>query len=490
VRFLVFDKGKAVKNFSLVGAYMFGTDGIAIRKAQVSFKDGFIVCDKPNLGTAGLALLWPVEGFGRILLPTTCLPERSRPYVLNVEIARAKMMQIINKREDWSFFAELESFKNVAREAQDLWIGAVQNIADAPLAAKLADEAMKRAVLFSEQIAIRQSVALFESRCENHSFGKGCLGGEVDFRRIGEPDYIKSLVELFNFVMVPINWGQIETESGNYDFSRIDFCVEQLKKKRVALGAGPILCFSKDKLPKWLLDGTVSFEKVRESAYKFVTELVSQYGQDIHIWRVISGLNAFNFFGFNFEQVLEMTRAANMAVKAASDRALKIIEVSNPWGEYYAEEPNTIPPIVYVDMVIQSGISFDAFGVPFQFGKNQNGLHVRDLMHISAVLDNFSGAGKPLYIPSVEVPSSFADSKQAEGAGIWHWKWDELCQAQWLEQFYRIAFSKGFVEAVIYSSLADHKDSVIAGSGLLTDKLQPRKSFEVIKNLRGFIFKH
>jgi len=469
---------------------MFGTDGIAIRKAQVSFKDGFIVCDKSNLGTAGLALLWPVEGFGRVLLPTTCLPERERPYVLNVEIARAKMMQIINKREDWSFFAELESFKTVAREAQDLWIGAVQNIADAPLAARLADEALKRAVLFSEQIAIRQAQMLFEGRCENHSFGKGCLGCEVDFRRISEPDYIKRLVELFNFVMIPINWGQVETESGRYDFSRIDFCVSQLKNKRVVLGAGPILRFSRDKLPQWLLHSKAGFEKVREAAYKFVTELVSRYSQEIHIWRVISGLNVFNFFGFNFEQALEITRAANMAVKAASDRALKIIDISNPWGEYYCQEPNTIPPIVYVDMIIQSGISFDAFGLPFQFGKNQKGMHVRDLMHISAVMDHFSGAGKPLYITSVEVPSSFTDAKHTADAGVWHSKWDQLCQAQWLEQFYRIAFSKGFVETVIYSNLADRQDSVIESSGLLTEKLRPKKSFEVINNLRSRIFRH
>ena len=102
---------------------------------------------------------------------------------------------------------------------------------------------------------------------------------------------------------------------------------------------------------------------MREAAYKFVFKCAERYANSVRTWFVVRGLNAFNHFGFNFEQVLEMTRAANMAVKAASEKALKIIEVANPWGEYYAALPDTIPPLVYVDMVVQSGINFDGFGL-------------------------------------------------------------------------------------------------------------------------------
>ena len=76
MKFRVFKNGKVVNKFTLCGAYLFGGDGIGIRKAQVTFKDGLVQCTRPNLDTAGLALLWPVEGYGRVLLPTTCLPEK------------------------------------------------------------------------------------------------------------------------------------------------------------------------------------------------------------------------------------------------------------------------------------------------------------------------------------------------------------------------------------------------------------------------------
>ena len=96
-------------------------------------------------------------------------------------------------------------------------------------------------------------------------------------------------------------------------------------------------------------------------AYRFISKVVARYSGIIRAWCVVSGLNIHNHFGFRFEQVLEMVRAATMAVKQGSDRALRIIDISNPWGEYYATVPNSIPPLVYMDMVVQSGISFDAY---------------------------------------------------------------------------------------------------------------------------------
>ena len=130
MKFQVFENGKLAEKFAPRGAYLFGTDGIAIRRAQITFKNGFIECSKPNMATAGLVLLWNIEGFGRILLPTACLPERDRPYILNVEIARAKLMRIINKREDWSLFGDIDELKDISDQSQNLLTQAIQNISN------------------------------------------------------------------------------------------------------------------------------------------------------------------------------------------------------------------------------------------------------------------------------------------------------------------------------------------------------------------------
>jgi hypothetical protein len=485
LKFTVFNKGRVVDRFKLCGAYLFGTDGISIRRAKIVFKDGFIECRKPNLETAGLALLWPIEGFGKVLLPTTCLPERNYPYNLNVEIARARLMQVINKREDWSFFDGIEDLEDNIKQAQRLFVEAVQNIADASLASKLADESLKKAIIFSEKLALRQADMLFSARSKNHGFGRGSLGCKLDPTGINNSKYVQRLLELFGFVIIPIRWSEIESHKGDFNFKTVDDCFDVLSKRRVVIGAGPLLCFSKEYLPKWLLRGETGFEKIRETAYQFVLKVVSRYAGSVHRWSVISGLNVFNHFGFNFEQVLEMTRAANMAVKAASSRALKIIEMTNPWGEYYAEVPGSIPPLVYMDMVVQSGINFDAFGLQMRFGKDQSGMHIRDMMQISAILDFFGPIAKPLYVTDVEVPSrNGADLYDGNVAGLWHQQWSQAGQSSWLEQFYRIALSKPFVDAVTYSNLADRSDSIVANSGLLSDGLEPKESFHTLKRLQ------
>ena len=489
MRFQVFKDGKVVDKFGLFGAYFFGTDGIAIRRTKITFRNGIITCDKPNLETGGLALLWPIDGFGKVLLPTTCLPERTGLYNLNVEIARAKLMQIINKREDWLYFDSVEGLEDISKKAHDLFIRAVQNISDASLASKLADESLKKAIVFSEKLAIRQANSLFEARAKNRGFSRGCLGCQAEPGQITNGRYVEKLVELFGFVTVPIKWAEIERTKGSYDFSTFDACINLIGKKKLAICAGPLLCFSKEYLPRWLLQSAEGFEKVREAAYQFVSRVAGRYSGIVHAWRVISGLNAFNHFGFTFEQILEMTRAANMAVRQRNERAVRIIEITNPWGEYYATTPNTIPPLVYVDMVVQSGVNFDAFGLQMRFGKNAAGMHIRDMMQISAVLDYFGSIAKPLYITDVEVPSKKGTGlHDGEAAGVWHREWDQSRQAEWIGQFYKIALSKPFVDTVTYSNLVDTEDSWIPNSGLLTNRSEPKKSFQVVKKLHETIF--
>jgi hypothetical protein len=168
---------------------------------------------------------------------------------------------------------------------------------------------------------------------------------------------------------------------------------------------------------------------------------------------------------------------------------LRIIDVVNPWGEYYGEIPDTIPPIVYMDMVIQSGINFDAFGLQFRFGRDESGMHLRDMMQVSAVLDSFVPISRPLYITHVEVPGRDAAGDFApDVAGFWHGNWDPNRQAEWLDDFYRIALSKTCIDAVMYTCFTDTKDGDLPDSGLLTAALEPKESYTALKRVHDRIF--
>jgi len=87
---------------------------------------------------------------------------------------------------------------------------------------------------------------------------------------------------------------------------------------------------------------------------------------------------------------------------------------------------------------------------------------------------------------SVAVPSrNGSGSHHGDAAGVWHAKWDESRQSKWIEQFFKIALSKPFVDSVTYSNLADRKSSTIGDSGLLTARFEPKQT---LKELHDAIF--
>lgn len=475
-------------DFSLSGAYLFGADMIPLRHVdKIEFKDGLIECEKKSHDSAGLALLWPVKDNGRLLLNTTRLPERPEPYNLNLELARARLMQITLKREDWSFFEQSEAFDAQAQEIQDLFIQSLQHIDEPAKASELADESLRKGVEFSEKMAARYAEQFLAVRFRNKALGRHSLGCEIDLDMIAKEKYREWLLDMFGFVTIPVNWAEIETEKDEYNFEKLDECMHYLAGRRLALCAGPLLKFTPETVPQWLQQEKPSFEKIREQAYAFVTEIVGRYSKYIHAWRVIGGINALNCFGFNFEQVIEMTRTACLAAKAVDTKSRKVVELMYPWGEYYAYDKTTVPPLVYADMVIQSGISFDAFGLQFHFGKDAPGMHMRDMMQIASRMDCFAAVPKTVHVTGVSIPDNEGEGAAAGKAGHWRKKWDQTLQATWLEEFYKLTLGRPFINTVTYSYLADSPSQPVKGCGLLTSKLTPKKAFLVMAKFQKTI---
>jgi len=490
LKFQVFQDGKPARDFVLSGAYMFGADLIPLYQVQMECREGVVDCQKKSPDSAGLALLWTGEGAGRLLLLTTRLPEREEPYNPNVELAPARRMQSTLKREDWALFEEDTKFADLAHEAQDLFIQALQHISDPAKASVLADQSLEKGLLFSEQLASRYAEQFLAMRCRHRGLGRHSMGCVIDLKRIEEQAYRKWLLEIFGFVTIPLEWGQIETEKGRYDFDRMDRCMDLLAGRRLALSAGPLLRFTPSSVPRWLQEKTPEFEKIREAAYEFVTRAVTRYAKYIHAWRVICGMHAWNCFGFTFDQIIEMTRTACLAAKSADTKSRKIVEIALPWGEYYAGDLSTIPPLVYADMVIQSGINFDAFGLQLHFGRDIPGMHIRDMMQISSRLDCFAPVAKPLHITSVGIPDRVNKTQNnPDTCGYWHKPWTQEVQSHWIESLYKAALSRSFINTVTYGALADGAEDEIVGMGLLDEKLAPKKALATVAKFQKLIDK-
>ncbi|NOS99587.1 MAG: hypothetical protein HOP29_03065 [Phycisphaerales bacterium] len=483
LRFRVYQQGKPVKNLDLSGAYLFGSDGVPLR-ADLNFADGVITCTKRATGPAGLALLWPVDGAGRLLLETTRLTERDEPFVLNVELARGQLMRISHKSEDWGLFdcADARPLNEDASAATDLLIRALQ--ADDPaVAAQRADESLGKSIRAGEAMTAFHAGVLLERRKQTAGFTRRVFGCHADPAAVVDTG-AKLLAESFDFVTLPFAWKQIEPKEQAFNYKPLDTWVEWFSKNHIPMKGASLVSFQENAIPDWLYIWEHDFETVRDLVAEHIRRIVNRYGRYIQVWDVISGVHGIQGFSFNFEQLIELTRVAATVTRQVAPRCVSIIELIAPWGEYYARNQRTIPPMLYAEMLVQSGIQFDALGLQFCFGAGVDGMFVRDMLQISALMDKFGGFGKPVHLTAVQVPSAVGKGVTDPPGGVWRHRWNESVQSQWLREFYTIALSKPFVETVSWRSLADVPGGPVPHGGLLKTDLARKEAFNSLAALR------
>jgi hypothetical protein len=490
LRFDVFRNDGPLSDIDLDGAYVFGQDGIPVR-ADLAAANGQISCIKRAPGACGLALLWEAGEAGRFLLPTTRVPQHNEPYNLNVELARAQIGKIVQKREDWGLF-DFPSAKALNREfgeARETFVGSLQ--APAALdAAALADQALADGVTLGEKMTLfHADILLQRRRAAGDLADVGCM---VDLFASAD-EYANRLREIFDFIRVPMPWKQTEPKERHYQYSHVDAWINWAARAKKAVHAGPLLSFEPEQLPEWLYIWEHDYEALRDLTYEHIQRIVQRYDRHVGLWNVVSGIHANNSFNLNFDQLMELTRMSCLLVKKLAPQSEVLIDLTMPWGEYYARNQRTIPPLLYADIAVQSGIKFDAFGLQMYMGVPVDGYYVRDLMQISSLLDEFVGFGKDLHITACSVPSNVAaDAWDAWGGqkpvpkgGRWHQPWSPRLQAEWLQAFCRVALSKPFVESVCWRDLADYEGHYIPHGGLCRNDMEPKLSYRELRNFKA-----
>ena len=495
LRFEVYRNGAPVREIDLAGAYVFGQEGIPVR-ADLAAADGQISCIKQVPGACGLALLWDAKPSGRYLLSTARLPERAEPYNLNVELARAQTMRIVQKREDWGLF-DYDNARSLDGEIQAVLRQFIEALkaTDPVHAASLADDALASGITLGEKISLFHADALLDRRkAAGAAVLRTGFGCAVDLPSAAER-YQDLLRETFDFVSIPVPWKHTEPKERQYQFGQVDSWVNWAARNRRAVHIGPLLSFEPTYLPEWLYLWEHDYETLRDLIYEHIQRVVNRYERQVKVWNVVSGIHAHNNFNLSFEQLMELTRMCCLLVKKLAPRSQVMIELTMPWGEYYARNQRTIPPLLYADMAVQSGIKFDAFGIQIFMGVPVDGFYVRDLMQISSLLDEFVSLSKGLHVTACQVPSDVStDASDAwegnapvEKAGHWHAGWSQRLQAEWLQAFYRVAISKPFVETVCWRELADSAGHYIPHGGLCDSDMEPKLAYKELRNFRVFL---
>src|SRR3954469_6995841 len=177
VKFEIYREGHGRTRFPPVAAMAMGPESVPI-PGEVSFKEGVLVISRSDEHATGVSLLWDSGPTGAYQLETTRVLPREKPYNLNVELARFRLMKIVQKQEDWNLFDFPRADKFTARfkEAQNLFADALGKLDEPAEASKIADEALAISLELSEQLAAFHSELLINRRRAGNSFVRHIFG--------------------------------------------------------------------------------------------------------------------------------------------------------------------------------------------------------------------------------------------------------------------------------------------------------------------------
>ncbi len=527
------DTGAEAGAFVLRHAHMFGADDVPtqadVRVSPVEGSGGasIIRCEKRTAESAGLSVQFPVEGLGVITLQTCLLPEREKPYLLSLELARHRLMLVLNKLEDWALFdlpptdAGLAKFEQ-ARQAFTEALVAHAEPRNGPSrvdggvpypveADRLARRSLALAVEAGELVTQTQARSQFAKRmsgelaqaaariaapanaitdheaAESRSALLGTVGvilptppqiGVAINPELFTPALQKAVALTADFICMPMRWVDMEPTEGKYLFGKTDKWIEwAVRQARLPIVGGPIIDFRRGCVPEWLYIWEHDYETLRELVYEHVKTLVTRYRRTVGTWTVASGLHVASNFALSFEQVMDLTRLVVMVVRKLQPGAKVQVQIDQPWGEYFADSTRAVPPMMYAEMVAQAGVNPDLYALRIEMGQPEQGRSTRDMMAFSALLDRYAALERPLSVAALSAPSrppepDMLGIDDQMDPGYWRQQWSPAAQVAWMTSAVAIAASKPFVHSVCWHELyepakasANKYDGLIDASG-------------------------
>jgi hypothetical protein len=549
--FVVFDSdGVDAQHFPPRHAYVTAQHEVPTQ-GQVRLGAGRVDCEKLNAAnTAGLAVQIEVqrpllpEGLAKLLptpntpvigllmLQTTLLPDRARPYLLAIELARHQIMVLLNKLEDWQL-TELPPEHPVLQQfelARDNFTAAlvaqnkkVDGSSDASRGGYHAEANQKAAAALGlaleagEELALIQAARQLKGRLSGETYkaavaalaksspeaiplgapvvapgsghatlpGVPLIGCAISPGAMNE-NLAKAGTGSCDFLTMPLRWVDLEPVEGKYNFTTTDRWIEwAVRTAKLPLVGGPIVDLRPRSAPDWLFIWENDYDTLRDLVFEHIQAVVTRYRKTISRWTVASGLHVNTNFKISFEQILDLTRLSVMLVKKLHPTARVQLELQQPWGEYLVQNKRSIPPYVYAEAALTTQLPIDAISLRIQMGHAEPGAATRDMLSLSAMLDKYAALEKPIFVTAVGAPSQpiaprpYVPRVGAEATvpyepGYWRSPWSESQQALWMTHALSVIASKPYVQGVcwheLYDAPGDPTDAPEMPFGGLVDK--------------------
>lgn len=416
---------------------------------------------------------------------TPLLPQRDRPYALWAELARRRLMACILKLEEWGLFGDpsaagLQSAFDEARalftdalvarprgaitaQSESLGLGALQ--ASTRACAMLADTMIERGL---DRLAARAADAVEQdarpntggdpSRPTNGPIAPCSIGCSVHPAVFSE-SLARSLERSVDFVHVATPWSVLEPKEGRYSFRPTDQWIEwAVVRGKKPLAAGPIIDLRPAHTPEWLSIWENDFDSLREMIYEHARQVVTRYRRTVPRWIATSSVQTNSSLRLSYDRMIELTRLVVLTVRKLHPKAEVGVDIARPWGEYVGVNRDAIAPMVYAQLLLQSNVRPDFFGVRIQAGGDvETGPLCRDEVAIAELLSVIGELERPIHVTCLGAPGN-------AGNGLW----SAAHQSRWMERVALLCAAQPMVRSICWQELADTTQPLeMVGGGLV-----------------------
>lgn len=450
-------------------AYISGSDG-RIFQTRIEIDGPVMNCRRPVSESGRLHVAWPVPGFGRPVLPTGTLPEREKPYLLAVELARGKLVQVRNQCAAWDRGHLPNDFRSSFAEAHRLFAGAATVQNDPATASDIAREAIVHACQAAERLATAHAEAMLVRRQERYPHLPVSLGCQLG-AALPEPSWNTLFPEAFQSAAVPVEWKRIEPVEGNYQWDVCDAQLAWCESNRLMVRGGPLLDLSPEGLPAWLWLWERDFLSLQSFVCDFVETAISRYIGRIRLWEVAARGNTGGALTLSEEHRLALVARVVDVARQVDEESQIVIRVDQPWGAYQARGHHRLAPLQFVDALLRSGAGLSLVNLEISVGYRPRGESARDLLEFSRLIDLWAGLGVPLHItlafPSGAGPDPHSHSDLEVEPNQWKLPWSEEAQAEWIDACLPVLLSKQSVVGVFWTHFSDVHPHEFPHAGLL-----------------------
>lgn len=469
-------------------AYLSGMDG-TIWATRIEIDGPHVLCRRANPDSGKLHVAWPVEGFGRPVLTTSSLPERPGSYLLVLELARGKIVQVRNQLAAWEGAGMVipGDFLELHRAAHHLFAQAAASQDTIPQSAGFAQQSLEKACAAADALTRSYTRQRLETRQRQYPQLPTALACELGDQP-PEDDWAATFLPAFNAAAVPVQWRFIEPEEGEYHWEPYDAQVEWCLANDLVLRGGPLLDLSPNGLPRWLWHWENDYWNLESFVCDFVETAISRYAGKIRVWELAARVNTGGGLALNEEQRLTIVAKTLEIARQVDIKSQFLIRIDQPWGEYQARGQHKLTPIHFSDALLRAGLGLAGINLEIAVGFSPRGTQSRDALDFSRLIDQWAGLGVPLQVTLAFPSASTGDPRLTSDFEVernsWKLPWSEQAQADWIDLHLPLLLAKPSVVAVFWTHFTDAHAHRFPHAGLLRPDNTRKLALDRIVGLR------